>query len=269
VLPGEAGIPAASRPADRLKACPHIFSFLLAACMALASCTGASVPPERIAAIKDHAKSRGLIVGFEGLQPFSGFRIRDLVRSVGRGLQLVDVATTGNRSAHLPIIEEAARAGLPIYIVGYSMGGGEARQLAEMCKERNIPVRILFLLDPRYMASGDPAKVPDNVARAVFYTSTTYDIFIGTKPRPTHLANPKTTTFAAEFFAGASHTSLPSRVTDRVRKEIAADLEKCKRPAGPSTRPDGGAAKTQKDRITPSQKQERGGSQCPEEQLAL
>jgi pimeloyl-ACP methyl ester carboxylesterase len=205
------------------------------------------VPPERVAAIKDHTKSRGLIVGFEGLQPFSGYRISTLTHTVGHDLGLVDAATSGNRTAHLPLIAEAAKAGLPIYIVGYSMGGEEGRRLAELCKERNIPVRILFLLDPRYLISDDPGKVPDNVARAVFYTSTTYDIFVGTPPTRAHLADPTRTTFAAEFFANSTHTGLPSRVTDRVRKEIAADLAKVQRPVRPSTQPEVPAAKTQRE----------------------
>ena len=207
-------------------------------CLALPSCTPASIPPDPLAAITDNPKSRGLIVGFEGLQPFSGFSVRNLVLSVGQDLGLVNAATSGHREAHLPIIEAAARAGLPIYIVGYSMGGQEARRLAELCRDRNIPVRILFLLDPGYLVAKVPDKVPDNVARAVFYTSPTYRTFVGTEPKPIHLADPAKTAFASEYFSNSDHTTLPTMVTDRIRKEVAADLAKCNRRVGASTGPD-------------------------------
>ena len=126
-----------------------LWAFVLALVGLLsAGCTSSGISSNRVAALFREVQTRGGIVGLEGLQPFSGFSAYHLVGTVGDELGLAHSATSGNYMVHMPIIEQASKRGWPIYLVGYSLGGDQARLLAEACKERGITIRILFLLDP-------------------------------------------------------------------------------------------------------------------------
>jgi thioesterase domain-containing protein len=174
--------------------------------------------------LKQEVETRGLIVGFEGLQPFSGFRAEHLVKTVGDELGLAHCATSGNYMAHMPIIEQAHKSGQPIYLVGYSLGGDQARLLAQECGKRGIPIRILFLLDPRYMASGNPGKISSNVRRAVFYTSSTYTDTVGVVPSADNLADASQTALLVEDMPSTEHMGLPAHATRLIQSEISRDL---------------------------------------------
>ena len=197
---------------------------LVVAAMIAGGCTGSGISSSRRSALTRDVRTRGLIVGFEGLQPFSGFRIKNLAKEVGGELNLAQSVTSGNYKAHLRIIEEAYKHGQPIYLIGYSMGGNQARLLAEECDHRGIPVRILFLLDPEYMVSSHPGLVPANVRTAVVYTSSTYHTTVGRIPGQDDLADPGRTSLSVEDFPEAGHMGLPSTVTSWVQQEIARDL---------------------------------------------
>jgi hypothetical protein len=186
-------------------------------------CTAGGISSSRRSDLKEDVRTHGLIVGLEGLQPFSGFRISTMAKKVGDELDLAHSVTSGNYKAHLRIIEEAHKNGQPIYLIGYSLGGDQARRLAEECDHRDIPVRILFLLDPEYMISGHPGKVPANVLRTVVYTSGTYHTTVGRIPTQNDLADPGRTSLSVEDFPEAGHMSLPSEVTSWVQQEIAKD----------------------------------------------
>jgi thioesterase domain-containing protein len=128
----------------------------------------------------------------------------------------------------LPTIEQANSRGWPIYLVGYSLGGDQARRLAEVCNEHGVKIRILFLLDPRYMADGIPGKIPRNVIRVVFYTSRSYDDAIAVVPTPYDLADAGQTALLVEDLPGTEHMGLPAYVTQRIQAEIAKDLQQAK-----------------------------------------
>lgn len=206
-----------------------IRSFLLGAfalagvALLSAGCTSSGLSAKKVEALSKEVESRGLIIGFEGLQPFSGFRAEHLVKTVGHEVGLAHCATSGNYMAHMPIIEEAHKSGRPIYLVGYSLGGDQARLLAQECGTRGIPIRILFLLDPRYMAAGTPGKVSSNVRRAVFYMSSFYDDTVGVVPSTGNLADAGQTSLLAEDLPGVGHMGLPEYVTQRIQTEILAD----------------------------------------------
>jgi hypothetical protein len=169
--------------------------------------------------VKDH----GLIIGFEGLQPFSGHRADDLTKKVAKELDLAQAATSGNAASHMPFIIEANSNHQPIYVVGYSLGGNEARSLVDRCKKAGIPVAILFLLDPGAMGvfSG---HIPDNVHKVVFYASGTYGGVLSDKDPAAYLEDPNKTRVEFDDVPDLNHMNLPSHVAKKITSEIAADV---------------------------------------------
>jgi thioesterase domain-containing protein len=203
-----------------------------------AGCTSSGISSSRVAALYREVQTRGLIVGLEGLQPFSGFRADELVETVGDNLGLAHSATSGNYMVHMPIIEQANKRGWPIYLLGYSLGGDQARLLAEACRDRGITIRILFLLDPRYMTASRPGKIPSNVRRVVFYTSRSYDESVGVVPMPGNLADARQTALLVEDLRATGHLGLPEYVTQRMQAEIARDLQQARDLPPAASRPD-------------------------------
>lgn len=189
-------------------------------------CTPAGISSSRKRDLIENVQHCGLIVGFEGLQPFSGFRIKNLAQTIGDELDLEYSVTSGNYEVHLPIIEKAHTHKQPIYLIGYSMGGNQARLLAEECDRRNIPVRMLFLLDPEYMVSADPGKVPGNVRKVVVCTSTTYHLTVGTIPGENNLADASRTSLLIEDCPEAGHMGLPESMTSWILEQIARDMKR-------------------------------------------
>ncbi|MCY2924005.1 MAG: thioredoxin family protein [Planctomycetota bacterium] len=213
-----------------------LWAYVLAAVGRFGSgCTSSDISSARLDALYREVQTRGVFVGLEGLQPFSGFRADQLVGAVGDELGLAHSATSGNYMDHMPVIEQAHRRGWPIYILGYSLGGDQARRLAEACNDRGIPIRILFLLDPRFMASSVPGKIPSNVRRVVFYTSGSYDNTVGVMPTPDNLVDPRHTALLVEDLPVTGHMGLPGYVTERIRAEIARDLPQTKPLPPPTT----------------------------------
>jgi hypothetical protein len=202
-----------------------------------AGCTSSGISSSRLDALSREVQTRGLIVGLEGLQPFSGFRADQLVETVGDNLGLAHSATSGNYLVHMSVIEQANKRGWPIYLLGYSLGGDQARLLAEACNERGITIRILFLLDPRYMTASRPGKIPGNVRRVVFYTSHSYDESVGVVPMPGNLADANQTVLLVEDLPAIGHLGLPGYVTQRIQAEIARDLQQARTSAPATSRP--------------------------------
>lgn len=166
------------------------------------------------------ADPRGLIVGFEGLQPFSGNSIDSLTKEVAADRRLIQSASSGFSWAHLPLIRSAHANGQPIYIVGYSLGGIEATTLAQECGKENIPVNILFLLDPGALCSFSE-KIPSNVRKVIFYQSGSCDSLLG-MPLERFLENPGSTKVEFEDLSSLNHLSLPSGLVERIEAEISS-----------------------------------------------
>jgi hypothetical protein len=191
-----------------------MLGLFLAAISGLA-CTGSSISEKNVEQLEQQVKTRGLIVGFEGLQPFSGHRADNLTKKVAKDLDLAQAATSGNSSAYLPLVTSAHANGQSIYIVGYSLGGAEAMKLAEECRKEDIPVDILFLLDP--VSTG---KIPRNVRKVVFYQSGTRDSSVSDKPRGEFLEDPDNTQVKFEHESNLNHMDLPLHLADRIKAEI-------------------------------------------------
>lgn len=69
-----------------------------------------------------------------------------------------------------PAMEEAAKQGREIILIGYSAGCDQVRLAAEWCNERNIPVHAVFF-DPTYLAFSHGKSIPKNVKDISVYLS--------------------------------------------------------------------------------------------------
>ena len=69
---------------------------LAAATLSGLGCTGTEIPKAKMAQLKLRTRTRGLIIGFEGLQPFSGHRADQLTKRVAKDLNLAQEATSGH-----------------------------------------------------------------------------------------------------------------------------------------------------------------------------
>jgi hypothetical protein len=187
-----------------------------------AGCTGAGISRGKAKELHKQVQTHGLIIGFEGLQPFSGHHADDLTRRVAKDLGLAHAATSGNPEAHMPFIIEANANHQPIYIVGYSLGGNEAKSIAWRCKRAGIPIAGLFLLDPGAMGLFN-GKIPDNVRKVVFYCSGSYSSSVTEKPPGEVLEDPTRTRLEFEDLERLNHLNLPANVTRRIKAQIAED----------------------------------------------
>jgi hypothetical protein len=183
------------------------------------ACTSSTISKKKVAVLDRQVETRGLIVGFEGLQPFSGRRADKLTKSVAKDLHLAQAATSGNPSVYMPLVASAHANGQPIYIVGYSLGAVAARKLAEKCRKEDIPVDILFLLDPGAMGVFT-GRIPRNVRKVVFYQSGTYDSSVSDKPPGEFLEDPTNTHVKFEDLSRLNHLTLPSHLVNRIKAEI-------------------------------------------------
>jgi len=163
-------------------------------------------------------ETRGLIVGFEGLQPFSGNSIESLTKQVAADTRLDQAASSGFYWAHMPKIRSAHAKGQPIYIVGYSLGGVEATSLVQACHKENIPVNVLFLLDPGALCAY-AGKIPPNVRKVVFYQSGTCGSLLD-GPLERFLDDPGSTQVQFEDLSSYDHMSLPSGLAQRIEGKI-------------------------------------------------
>lgn len=164
------------------------------------------------------ADTRGVIVGFEGLQPFSGNSIDSLTREVAAQTHLAQAASSGFYWAHLPLIRSAHADGKPIYIVGYSLGGVEATRLAQECSKENITVNILFLMDPGALCAF-AEKIPRNVRKVVFYQSGSCNSLLE-GPLERFLEDPGSTQVEFEDLSYRNHMTLPSGLAERISGRI-------------------------------------------------
>jgi hypothetical protein len=193
--------------------------WLVAAAISGLACTGTGISKAKMSQLQRQVRTTGLILGFEGLQPFSGHRADNLTKQVARELNLAQAATTGHSSVYMPLVATAHANGQPIYVVGYSLGGNEARRLAERCKKEGIPVDILFLLDPGAMGVFT-GKIPANVRRVVFYQSGTYESSLCGEPNSEFLENPDRTQVEFQDLSDLNHMNLPTHLARKIRDQI-------------------------------------------------
>jgi hypothetical protein len=162
--------------------------------------------------------TRGVIIGLEGLQPFSGNSIDSLTKEVAGEAHLTQASSSGFSWAHLPLLRSAHANGRPIYIVGYSLGGVEATNLAQACRRENITVNILFLLDPGALCAFNE-KIPRNVRKVVFYQSGSCDSVLD-RPLERFLEDPGSTRVESEDLSYLYHLNLPSGVVESIKGRI-------------------------------------------------
>ena len=176
--------------------------------------------PGEAAEIHKQVASHPLIVGFEGLQPFSGFTAHIVAHMVADDVGAVASVTSGNWLAHLGFAQEAHKHHQPIYIIGYSLGASDALQLAKACKLADVPVRILFLLDPAAL----PTQVPDTVGRVVEIRSDSMVAWPHNDITPAALQNAKTTELEVIDLHCTMHGYLPYDALIAIRARIGTDM---------------------------------------------
>ena len=194
----------------------------LAVCLAATMALGACADLELNKELSAQVKTRGLIVVFEGLQPFSADRATSLAQRAAREAGLAAVGTTGNSAAYVPLAAAAHASGHSVYIIGYSLGGGDACNLAEQCQAKSIPIAILFLVDPGALGLYTD-KIPANVSKVIFYRSLGWAVDLPTRPRGELLEDPNRTTVKFEDFPGVGHLDLPGYLAGKLASEIRND----------------------------------------------
>lgn len=201
---------------------------LAATSISESSCTPAWISSEKKISIErsleDSADSTlsGYIAGFEGMQPFSGYRIKNLVEELCSNNNVAGCATSSNVSSHLHFIEKAHKQNIPIYIIGYSSGANDARKLAYKCKKRDIPVETLFLLDPSYLDRPFPGKIPGNVKKVINYRSAEPRFVKGKPLTKKNLENPQTF-FENYNIPSIGHMDLPGYIAEKIKIDILRD----------------------------------------------
>ena len=186
------------------------------------SCAPAWISYKQRKRLEDMAGKTGYFAGFEGMQPVSRDKIKRIVEGIGRNLNMAAYGTSGNPSTHISIIEQAYENKKPIFIYGHSSGGNDARMLAVECREREvpIPVKILFLSDPTYLARPFPGKIPDNVERVKSYMSSDAGPVFGLAPKPENLENSRKTILSPAMYFPVDHLALPDAIKGLMMAEI-------------------------------------------------
>lgn len=109
--------------------------------------TPSEISPERKIVLVRQLQSKPYGAFFEGLQPWSGYAMKNLAGVVSEDTGIIIEATSGNRAQHMQLIREARRNEQDIYVAGFSMGEREARDLARDCASEGIRIKKLFLID--------------------------------------------------------------------------------------------------------------------------
>ena len=156
--------------------------------------------------VQQPLNDRNLIVGIEGLQPWSGASVHNMVSNFADEFGLCACASSGDWSAHILILQEANSKGKYVFLVGYSSGCNEVRALAETGK-----VTILFFIDPTYTGNAFVPKIPGTVDKVITCTGKNSGI-LGGKGRitPDMLENPQHTIIENYTIKGADHLDMPT-----------------------------------------------------------
>jgi len=110
-------------------------------------CTSSLISYEQEISLSEQVKSKPYLALLEGLQPFSGFKMKEVGEQISRDTGIAACATSGNCLEHMKVIRKAWKSGQKIYVAGFSMGENEARVLAEQCERKGIGIEVLFLID--------------------------------------------------------------------------------------------------------------------------
>jgi hypothetical protein len=119
----------------------------------------------------DILDKKPLIIGFEGMQPLSLTKVRDLTKEIAKKNNLEYSVSDLDYETSIKEIEKTHNNNQKIIILGYSQGANKARLLAEQCKYKNIEIDLLIYLDPTYtrFPDRDLNKIPKNVKKVVCY----------------------------------------------------------------------------------------------------
>ncbi|MBU3913605.1 MAG: hypothetical protein KKB21_01655 [Nanoarchaeota archaeon] len=191
-------------------------SLVLAGSLSGASCTSALISHEQGVVLTEQVKKMPYLAMIEGLQPASGYRMKELGEQIAGSSGVSACATSGNCLEHMKFIRQASSNNQQVYIAGFSMGENEARTLAEQCNREKIGVERLFLID-----GPNTGKIPENVRKAVDIVGTEPYVFRrGKRYGENNLENPRTEIKHYEVSAG--HLDVPAASRSIIESEISS-----------------------------------------------
>lgn len=156
--------------------------------------------------------TRPYVVGLEGLG--AGGFAKELTEWVCRDLGYCGFTTAGNPFAHLDLIREAKKNGQKVYVIGHSLGGGEALKLARLCEGEGINIEGVYILETPWRE-----EVPGNILEFGHLLGTKPYIFKGPETRRSDLKNLRTN-LLIKVIEGAGHFDLPMKSKDYIEQEI-------------------------------------------------
>ena len=183
------------------------------------SCTPKYIGGKMQLKLAQEVKNEDYVAGFEGIPALSLNKIGTLVENLSLNPTITGCATSGNPKSHLEYIRKAHENGNNIYIVGFSAGAKDALALAKLCKERNIPIKTMYLLDPTCFKDGFTGKIPDNVKEVINRRSFA-DNWVRGKPITSKNLEDKTTLIKNIEVLKVGHLELPKKVTDDILRGI-------------------------------------------------
>ena len=86
------------------------------------SCTSPLISYQQEIALTEQVKEKPYLALMEGLQPFSGFRMKEVGEQINRNTGIAACATSGNCLEHMKVIRKAWKNNQKIYVAGFSMG---------------------------------------------------------------------------------------------------------------------------------------------------
>jgi len=202
----------------KTKFCKYFFVYIIIPVVFLLS-PSCNITPSSISSTEkylmyDQVEKMPCLIMFEGFQPASGKRMKNLGRKISLSTNLAVCATSGNHDQHMPIIRHAYKHHQQICIAGYSTGEHDALSLAEDCEKEGINVQKLFLMDGH-----KKEKIHSNVKHAVDIVGLNHYMFRRSERyQKTDLENIKTS--IKYFQLSCNHLDIPANCKRIILSEI-------------------------------------------------
>ncbi len=184
------------------------------------SCTPISISSEQREIILKQVENKPYTALFEGLQPFSGYRMKDIAESLER-MGIPACATSGNENAHMEMIRKARSHNQKIRIAGFSMGEKVARNLAQKCADEGIPVNALILID-----GPDLGDISGNVEKVIDIRGYSPRYVLRRQGRYTEENLRNKNTRIKRYDIPGSHLDIPANSRSIIISEILGDYSK-------------------------------------------
>jgi hypothetical protein len=171
--------------------------------------------PGRNEAFREIDNSRGYVAvcpGFLGLGSTG-----DLVLEMRKNGYACYVSA--NSGAHFELMQRAYAQRKLTYAAAHSMGAEPALELANLCEDKKVAIRRVFLFDPF-----SQRMIPENVAEVEEFRSSEPYVFKLNPYDGNRLENPNITRLNPPVRVEANHLNLPSRAAKLIAERLAKDF---------------------------------------------